>query len=182
MHTVRKSLKDDERMETAQECRILTTVLTLNWEPWSANKCSEKDASFDKSGWRNSIFKISKYDTFINMCQLTSSSYVQPKQNGPKLLGVDSKWGAPSFAQPKKNSTLQFISDPRNLNIQIKRKPYPIPKPQEMLLNLEGFKYSTSLDYTRGIAILGSARMRAIFVYLGDKNLNIVTSSMFYTY
>ena len=41
---------------------------------------------------------------------------------------------------------MRFLSDFWNLNRQLKRKPYPMPKIREMLLNLEGFKYATSLD------------------------------------
>ena len=50
------------------------------------------------------------------------------------ILGVieeanDSEWGAPSFAQPKeKTNCVRFLSDFRNLNRELKRKPYPIPK------------------------------------------------------
>ena len=50
------------------------------------------------------------------------------------LLGVlevanDSEWGAPSFAQPKyKSNQVPFLSGFRNLNKQLKRKPYPMPK------------------------------------------------------
>ena len=52
----------------------------------------------------------------------------------------DSEWGAPYFAQPKpKTSRVKFLSDFRNLNRQLKRKPYPKPKISEILLNLEGF-------------------------------------------
>ena len=58
----------------------------------------------------------------------------------------DSEWGAPSFAQPKaKTNHFRFLSDFRHLNRQLKRKPYPMPKIREMLLNLEGFQYATSL-------------------------------------
>ena len=56
------------------------------------------------------------------------------------LLGVlevenDSEWGAPYFAQPKnKSNRVRFLSDFRNLNKQLKRKPYPMPKINEMVL------------------------------------------------
>ena len=43
-----------------------------------------------------------------------------------------------------------LISDFRELNKRIKRKPYPIPKIQDLLLKLEGFKYATSLDLNMG--------------------------------
>ena len=61
-----------------------------------------------------------------------------------------SEWAAPTFIIPKKDGTVRFISDFCELNKRIKRKPFPIPKIQEMLLKLEGFKYGTSLDLNMG--------------------------------
>ena len=61
-----------------------------------------------------------------------------------------SEWGAPTFLIPKKDKTVRFISDFRELNKRIKRKPFPLPKIQDMLLKLEGFKYATSLDLNMG--------------------------------
>ena len=59
----------------------------------------------------------------------------------------DSEWVSPSFAQPKpKLNRVCFLSNFRNLNKQLKRKPYPMPKINEMLLKLEGFQYAMSLD------------------------------------
>ena len=55
------------------------------------------------------------------------------------------------FTQPNaKTDHIRFLSDFRNLNRQLKRKPYPMPKIREMLLNLEGFKYASSLDLNMG--------------------------------
>ena len=56
-----------------------------------------------------------------------------------------SQWGAPTFLIPKKDSTVRFISDSRELNKRILRQPYPIPKIQDLLLRLEGFRYGTTL-------------------------------------
>jgi Reverse transcriptase (RNA-dependent DNA polymerase) len=61
-----------------------------------------------------------------------------------------SKWSAPTFIIPKKDGSVRFISDFRELNKRIKRKPFRIPKIQDMLLKLEGFKYATSLDLNMG--------------------------------
>ena len=61
-----------------------------------------------------------------------------------------SEWAAPTFIIPKKDGYVQFISDFRELNKRIKRKPFPIPKIQDMLLKLEGFQYATSLDLNMG--------------------------------
>ena len=61
-----------------------------------------------------------------------------------------SEWAAPTFIIPKKDGSVRFISDFRELNKRIKRKPYPIPKIQDMLLKMEGFQYATSLDLNMG--------------------------------
>ena len=62
----------------------------------------------------------------------------------------NSEWAAPTFIIPKKNGTVRFISDFRELNKRIRRKPFPIPRIQDLLLKLEGFKYASSLDLNMG--------------------------------
>ena len=61
-----------------------------------------------------------------------------------------SEWAAPSFIIPKKDDSVRFINDFRELNKRIRRKPFPIPNVQDMLLNLEGFQFATSLDLNVG--------------------------------
>jgi hypothetical protein len=61
-----------------------------------------------------------------------------------------SKWALPSFIIPKKDYTVRTISDFRELNKQIERKPYPIPKISTTLQELEGFTYTTTLDLNMG--------------------------------
>ena len=61
-----------------------------------------------------------------------------------------SQWGPPTFLIQKKDNTLRFISDFRELNKRILCQPYPIPKIQELLLRLEGFRYGTTLDLNMG--------------------------------
>ena len=61
-----------------------------------------------------------------------------------------SEWAAPTFIIPKKDGKVRFVSDFRELNKRIKRMPYPVPNIQEMMLNLEGFKYATALDLNMG--------------------------------
>ena len=47
-----------------------------------------------------------------------------------------SEWGAPSFAQPNtRKYCIGFLSEFHNLNRQLKRKPYPMTKIREILLN-----------------------------------------------
>ena len=49
----------------------------------------------------------------------------------------DSQWEAPSFVHPKeKTNRIIFLSDFQNLNRQLKRKPYPMPKYVKYYYNL----------------------------------------------
>ena len=57
----------------------------------------------------------------------------------------NSEWAAPTFIILNKNGMVRYISDFRELNKRICRKPFPIPKIQDLLLKLEGFKYPSSL-------------------------------------
>ncbi len=57
-----------------------------------------------------------------------------------------SKWASPSFIIPKKDHTVHTISDFREVNKCIVRKPYPIPKISTTLQELEGSTYATTLD------------------------------------
>ena len=50
----------------------------------------------------------------------------------------DSTWAAPTFIIPKKNDTVQFISNFRYLNKFLVRKPYPIPKIVDVLQKIKG--------------------------------------------
>ena len=61
---------------------------------------------------------------------------------GLVLLGVlgisnNPSWGAPYFEQPKpKSNRVDFLSDFINTSKKLKRKPYPMPKINEILLKL----------------------------------------------
>ena len=61
-----------------------------------------------------------------------------------------SQWGAPTSIIPKKDSTVRFISDFRELNKRILLQPYPVPKIQDLLLRLDGFRYGTTFDLNMG--------------------------------
>ena len=57
-----------------------------------------------------------------------------------------SEWGALTSIQPKNNGKVKCLSNFRKLNQRIRRKPFPTPKIQYIILNLEGFTYASSLD------------------------------------
>ena len=58
--------------------------------------------------------------------------------------------GCTCFYNSQEEWTDRFISDFRELNKRIRRKPFPIPKIQDLLLKLEGFRYASSLDLNMG--------------------------------
>ena len=92
-----------------------------------------------------------------------------------KFLEVanDAESGAPSFAQRKpKSNWVRFLSDFWNLNKQLKQKPYPMPKINEMVLKLEVFQYATSLDLNMGyyhIQISKNASNLCVIILTGGK-------------
>ena len=62
-----------------------------------------------------------------------------------------SQWAAAAFTIPKKDGvSLRFLTDFRQLNKRMIRKPYPLPKISEVLQELEGLSYATALDLKMG--------------------------------
>jgi hypothetical protein len=61
-----------------------------------------------------------------------------------------SEWASPLFIQPKKNSTVRFLTDFRRVNELLIRKPFPLPKISTVLQELEGFTFATALDLNMG--------------------------------
>jgi len=62
----------------------------------------------------------------------------------------DSEWASPSFIIPKANHTVRTVSDFREVNKRLVRKPFPLPKITVMLQEIDGFTYATSLDLNMG--------------------------------
>ncbi len=54
------------------------------------------------------------------------------------------------FIVPKKNNTERFLSDFREVNKRLIKKPFPIPKIRTVLQELEGFTFATALDRNMG--------------------------------
>ena len=61
-----------------------------------------------------------------------------------------SEWASPSFIVPKKDQTLCFLSDFREVNKRIVRKPYPIPIFSTLLQEMKGFTFASALDLNMG--------------------------------
>lgn len=63
----------------------------------------------------------------------------------------DSPWAAPSFCQPKKNKNeVRFLTDLRQLNKRLVRKPFLLPKISQILYEIDGMQWVTALDLKMG--------------------------------
>jgi hypothetical protein len=61
-----------------------------------------------------------------------------------------SERASPSFIIPKTDHTVSMISDFREVNKRLVRKPFPIPKISTVLQELQGFTFATALDLNMG--------------------------------
>ena len=52
----------------------------------------------------------------------------------------DSEWGSPTLIVPKKQGTVRFLTDFREVNKRLVRKPWPLPKISTVLQEPEGFR------------------------------------------
>ena len=62
----------------------------------------------------------------------------------------DSPWASPSFIQPKKNKDIRFLTDLREINKRVIRKPFPLPRIMESLQKIEKFTCATAIDLSQG--------------------------------
>jgi len=62
----------------------------------------------------------------------------------------NTEWAAPTFIIPKKEGTVRLVTDFRQLNKALIRKPFPIPNIQDILQKIGGFTYATALDLNMG--------------------------------
>ena len=63
---------------------------------------------------------------------------------------TESEWASPSFIIQKLNKQVRFISNFRELNKRLVRKPWPLPKITDTLQELEGFTFASQLDLNMG--------------------------------
>lgn len=59
-------------------------------------------------------------------------------------------WCAPSFIIPKKDGRVRFITDYRELNKRIRRKPWPMPHINDLLQDIGAYTYVSALDLSMG--------------------------------
>jgi len=59
-------------------------------------------------------------------------------------------WCSPSFIIPKKDGTVRFITDCREVNRRIVRKPWPMPHIADLLQDIGRHSYASALDLSMG--------------------------------
>ena len=64
--------------------------------------------------------------------------------------GKAGPWCAPSFIIPKKDGRVRFITDFRELNKAIQRRPWPMPHITDLLQDIGQYKFVTALDLSMG--------------------------------
>ena len=69
---------------------------------------------------------------------------------GGLKLQPSSEWGSQAFVIAKKNGQVCFLTDFREVNKRIFRTLWPIPKSSDVLQELEGFTFVTSIDLNMG--------------------------------
>jgi hypothetical protein len=82
----------------------------------------------------------------------------------------------PSFIIPKKNNNICFLSNLWEVNKKLVRKPFPISKISKVLQELEGFSFSTALDFNMVITPLDWIQMHPKSVSSSFLGENIPTS------
>jgi len=73
----------------------------------------------------------------------------QQAKDGVLERVAESEWGMPMMVIPKKNGSIRTVDDFRELNKQVRRKCYPLPKIQDIFHRCKGYKYVTKLDLTK---------------------------------
>ena len=76
------------------------------------------------------------------LCSIGVLEEVSGTKSGP--------WCAPSFIIPKKDGRVRFITDFRQLNKWIKRKPWPMPHISDLIQDIGKYKYVTAIDLSMG--------------------------------
>jgi len=59
-------------------------------------------------------------------------------------------WCSPSFIIPKKDGTVRFITDYREVNWRIARKPWPMPHTADLPQDIGRYSYASALDLSMG--------------------------------
>ena len=90
--------------------------------------------------------KISKFIESVDQINFSRSIFGRSEVEQQQ----ESEWALQSFIVPKKNGTVCFLSNFREVNKRIVRTPFPIPKISTVLQELEGFSYATALDLNMG--------------------------------
>jgi hypothetical protein len=78
----------------------------------------------------------------------------------------NSPWGSPTLAVLKPNGDIQIVTDFRMVNLQLRRKPYPMPNILELFQCIDGYDFASTLDL----------RLRFHHIFLSEYASNVFTT------
>ena len=108
------------------ECLFHGNLCTWHGKPYDIKLKPDAEA------YNGKPFPVSRIHEILFKQELDRLEYIKVIKKVNRY-----QWGAPAFIIPKKDSTVRFISDFRELNKHILRQPYPIPNVQDLLVRLE---------------------------------------------
>ena len=156
-----EQLDDSEKAKLGQLLKKYESLFDGTLGDWKGSPISLelKEGATPYHGWAYPIPQIHERAMRIKVDHLISLGVLEECN--------DSELGAPTFIIPKKDGRIRFISDFRKLNTFVKRKPYPLPKIQDMLLKLQDFRYALALNLNMGYTTRSSLiRTRKNYVRL----------------
>ena len=135
-----------------QRKRKTSTYFEKIWKYvwWNTGYVENRSGRFGIKVWRDTSVLVPLSSTEGTQGNFQKGSLKNTKIRYSQIVKLI-RMGSTLFCPTKqKTNCVIFLSDFRNLNRQLKRKPYPMPKICQMLLNLKGFQYATSLYLNMG--------------------------------
>lgn len=86
------------------------------------------------------------YSIPANQMQLVKDELDRQVKLGILERCYGTEWGMPMFIRPKKDGRIRTIADFRQLNAVIKRKPYPLPRIQDIFWRRRNYRFLSKLD------------------------------------
>jgi hypothetical protein len=154
---------------THRKCEVTFTSPALHKHrqiTWNCyvDESNDKSISYDLIIGRDLIHEIG-IDIFFRAAEVRWDDASLPM----KLVDKS----CPMFTVAKPGKALRSLADLRELNKRIKRKPFPIPKINDLLQILEGFYLATSLDLNMGYYHIGLTPHTSTLLYYPGMNTNI---------
>eukprot|EP00985_Skeletonema_marinoi_P011285 scaffold5355_cov97-Skeletonema_marinoi.AAC.1 len=110
----------------------MANIMGLLWHEGEKNPHPEDYDAFDSGSEGDIMFEVDRLVEIDVLEKITSAE--------------SGGWGSPSFIIAKSNGQVRFLSDLREVNKRIVRKPFPLPKISDTLQRMEKFQWASAID------------------------------------